>query len=270
MELTLTDIRAWLEEDIGEGDVTTLALVDDETECEATLQLKEPGVVCGLEVAAGVFSELGARLEPLVEDGTFVEAGSIATVTGPARGVLTGERVALNVVGRLSGIATLARRYADAVDGTGAEILDTRKTTPGLRALEKYAVACGGGRNHRRRLDDGVLIKDNHLRVAGGIREAVARVRAAGTALPIEVEVETIEGAREAIDAGADAILLDNMAPAELREAVALVRGRATLEASGGVSLETVRQIAETGVDVISVGALTHSAQSLDVSLEVR
>jgi len=193
----------------------------------------------------------------------------VADIEGPARGVLTGERLALNLLGRLSGIATLARRYVDAVEGTGAAILDTRKTTPGLRALEKHAVACGGGTNHRFGLDDGILIKDNHLRLARGVTASVTRMRAVGTGLSIEVEAETLEQVREAIAARADTILLDNMTPDELREAVALVAGRAKLEASGGVTLDTVRAIAETGVDYISVGALTHSARSLDVSMEV-
>jgi nicotinate-nucleotide pyrophosphorylase (carboxylating) len=182
--------------------------------------------------------------------------------------VLTGERLALNLIGRLSGIATLTRRFVDAVDGTGATILDTRKTTPGMRALEKHAVAAGGAQNHRFGLDDGVLVKDNHLRLARGIAAAVASLRAA-TDLPVEVEAETLDQVREAIEAGADAILLDNMSTDELREAVAFVAGRAKLEASGGVDLDTVRAIAKTGVHFISVGALTHSARSLDVSLEV-
>jgi nicotinate-nucleotide pyrophosphorylase (carboxylating) len=181
--------------------------------------------------------------------------------------VLTGERLALNLLGRLCGIATLTRRYVDAVDGTGAVILDTRKTTPGLRELEKRAVRCGGGTNHRLRLDDGVLIKDNHLRGAGSIADAVARARATG--LPVEVECDTLAQVGEALDAAADRILLDNMTTDELREAVVLTAGRAELEASGGVTLDTVRAVAETGVDYVSVGALTHSARALDVSLEV-
>jgi nicotinate-nucleotide pyrophosphorylase (carboxylating) len=181
--------------------------------------------------------------------------------------VLTGERLALNLVGRLSGIATLTRRYVDAVAGTGAAVLDTRKTTPGLRALEKHAVRCGGGRNNRLRLDGAILIKDNHLRLAGSIGAAVERAKATG--LPVEVECDALDQVRQALDAGADTILLDNMALTQLREAVALAGGRAKLEASGGVSLESVRAIAETGVDFVSVGALTHSARSLDVSLEV-
>jgi nicotinate-nucleotide pyrophosphorylase (carboxylating) len=199
----------------------------------------------------------------------FSEPTEVARISGRARAVLTGERTALNVLGRLAGIATLTSRFVDAIDGTGAEILDTRKTTPGLRALEKYAVRCGGGRNHRFGLDDGILVKDNHLRAAGGVRPAVERLRATGTGLPIEVEAETLDDVREALAAGAEQILLDNMTPALMHEAVELVGGRATLEASGGVSLDTVREIAETGVDFVSVGALTHSARSLDVSLEL-
>jgi nicotinate-nucleotide pyrophosphorylase (carboxylating) len=268
MALTIPDTSAWLAEDIGTGDVTTLALVDEDATCQAVVLAKEPGVVCGLEAAAAVFLELGAPFEPLVAEGASVEPGAIAELDGPARAVLAGERLALNLLGRLSGIATLTRRYVDAVEGTGAAILDTRKTTPGLRTLEKHAVAMGGGRNHRFGLDDGVLVKDNHLRLAGGIAPAVSRLRDAGT-LPIEVEAETLEQVRQAVDAGADAILLDNMTTAELRVAVGLVARRAKLEASGGVTLDTVREIAETGVDFISVGALTHSARSLDLSLEV-
>lgn len=267
MELTALDIQAWLAEDVGDGDVTSRSVVDEDAVCEASILLKEPGVVCGLEAAAAVFEALGARLEPLVGEGERVDSGPVARVEGPARAVLTGERLALNLVGRLSGVATLARRFVDAVDGTGATILDTRKTTPGLRQLEKHAVRCGGARNHRFGLDDGVLIKDNHLRVAGPITVAVARARETG--LAVEVECDTLSQVAEAVEAGADRILLDNMALGELRRAVALVAGRAETEASGGVSLDTVRAIAETGVDFISVGALTHSVRALDVSLEV-
>jgi nicotinate-nucleotide pyrophosphorylase (carboxylating) len=267
MELTTTDVRGWLAEDVGAGDATTNAVIDEGATCEALILLKEPGVICGLDVGAAVFEELGATLEPLAADGDRVGVGPIARVDGPARAVLTGERLALNLIGRLSGIATLTRRYVDAIEGTGAVILDTRKTTPGLRDLEKHAVRCGGGTNHRLRLDDGVLIKDNHLRLAGSIGEAVARARSA--CLPIEVECDTAAQVAQALDAGADRILLDNMSPDELREAVAMAAGRAQLEASGGVTLDSVRAIAETGVDLISVGALTHSARALDVSLEV-
>ncbi len=209
------------------------------------------------------------RFEAFASDGDVVEPPAVvARVAGSERAILTGERVALNFLGRLSGIATLTRRYVDAIDGTGVAVLDTRKTTPGLRALEKHAVASGGGRNHRFGLDDAILVKDNHLRAAGSIAAAVELVRAASD-LPIEVECDTLEQVGEALDAGVDAILLDNMTLDELRAAVALTAGRARLEASGGVTLDTIRAIAETGVDEISVGALTHSARSLDVSLEL-
>ncbi len=265
-------VRAALAEDVGTGDVTTEATVSRDAVATAELLLKEPGVVCGLWLAEEVFRALdsGLRFEALVAEGAQLDAPApVARVTGAARAILTGERVALNFVGRLSGIATLTRRYVDAVAGTGAAILDTRKTTPGLRALEKHAVACAGGRNHRFGLDDGVLVKDNHLRAAGSIAAAVAGARET-TDLPIEVECETLEQVGEALAAGVDAILLDNMSLDDLRAAVALVAGRARLEASGGITLETIRSVAETGVDEISVGALTHSARSLDVSLEVR
>jgi nicotinate-nucleotide pyrophosphorylase (carboxylating) len=262
---------AALAEDVGEGDVTTDSIVDAEADGSAELLVKEPGVVCGLGIVEAVFRALDPDLvvEMLVEEGTLVESRTaVVRVSGSLRAILTGERTALNFLGRLSGIATLARRYVDEVDGTGVAILDTRKTTPGLRVLEKHAVAVGGGRNHRFALDDGVLIKDNHLRSAESIREAVERTRAA-THLPIEVECDTLDQVSEALAAGADAILLDNMSVDELRSAVSLARGRARLEASGGVTVENVRAIAETGVDEISVGALTHSARSLDVSLEL-
>lgn len=269
MALTVLDVRPWLAEDVGAGDVTTQALVPEGATCRAAIVAKEPGVICGLDVAAAVFAELGARLEPLVAEGATIDPGPIAHVDGLARAVLTAERVALNALGRLSGIATHTRRFVDAVEGTGVKVLDTRKTTPGLRVLEKRAVACGGGTNHRFGLDDAVLIKDNHLRLAGGVTVAVERMRASGIGLPIEVETETLDQVREAVDAGADVILLDNMTLDQLRDAVALAAGRAKLEASGGVTLDTIRDIAETGVDYVSSGALTHSARSLDVSLEV-
>ncbi len=266
-KVTSTDIGSWLAEDVGTGDATSAAVIDEDALCEARIVVKATAVVCGLDVAAAVFDELGARLEPLVADGDRVEPGPVARVDGPARAVLTGERLALNLIGRLSGIATLTRRYVDAVEGTGVTILDTRKTTPGLRELEKRAVRAGGGTNHRLGLFDGVLIKDNHLRLAPSIAEAVARARTTG--LPVEVECDTLGQVGEAIEAGADRILLDNMSPDELRGAVTLVDGRAGTEASGGVTLANARAIAETGVDFISVGALTHSAPALDVSLEV-
>jgi nicotinate-nucleotide pyrophosphorylase (carboxylating) len=257
---------------VGRGDVTTEATVAEDATCTARLLLKEPGVVCGVPAVEAVFRSLDPNVSVAAsaEDGDrFEQPTELARISGRTRATLTGERTALNLLGRLSGIATLTRRFVDAIEGSGAEILDTRKTTPGLRALEKYAVRCGGGRNHRFGLDDGILVKDNHLRAAGGVRAAVELLRAAGSSLPIEVEAETLDDVREALAAGADQILLDNMPPALMREAVALVQGRATLEASGGVSLETVREIAETGVDFVSVGALTHSARSLDVSLEL-
>lgn len=264
-------VHAALAEDIGAGDVTTEATVPPDAVGAAELFVKEAGVVCGLRAAEATFRALDAdvRFEALASDGDVVEPPAVvARITGSERAILTGERVALNFVGRLSGIATLTRRYVDAVEGTGAAVLDTRKTTPGLRALEKHAVAAGGGTNHRFGLDDAVLIKDNHLRAAGSLSAAVELVRAA-TALPIEVECDTLSQVGEALDLGVDAILLDNMTLAELRKAVALTGGRARLEASGGVNLDTIRAIAETGVDEISVGALTHSARSLDVSLEL-
>jgi nicotinate-nucleotide pyrophosphorylase (carboxylating) len=272
-ELDLDRIAlAALAEDVGRGDVTTEATVDEDATCTGGLLLKEAGVVCGLPAVEAVFCALDADVSfevPATDGERFTEPTALARISGRTRAVLTGERTALNILGRLSGIATLTSRFVDAIEGTGAEILDTRKTTPGLRALEKYAVRCGGGRNHRFGLDDGILVKDNHLRAAGGLRPAVERLRAAGTGLPIEVEAETLDHVREALAAGVEQILLDNMPPALMREAVELVDGRATLEASGGVSLDTVREIAETGVDFVSVGALTHSARSLDVSLEL-
>ncbi len=264
-------VHAALAEDIGAGDVTTEAIVSDEAVGAADLLVKEPGVVCGVRVAETTFRALDpeVRFEAFAADGDVVDAPAVvARVSGSLRAILTGERVALNFLGRLSGIATLTKRYVDAVEGTDVAVLDTRKTTPGLRPLEKYAVTAGGGRNHRFGLDDGVLVKDNHLRAAGSIPAAVELVRAA-TDLPVEVECETLAQVAEALDAGVDAILLDNMSLEELHEAVALNRRRARLEASGGIDLETVWAIAETGVDEISVGALTHSARSLDVSLEL-
>ncbi|MBA3381447.1 MAG: carboxylating nicotinate-nucleotide diphosphorylase [Actinobacteria bacterium] len=264
-------VAAALAEDVGAGDVTTEATVDADALGTGELLVKEPGVVSGLNAVEAVFLALDpdVQFEALVEDGTFVEDMTVvAVVTGPLRAILTGERVALNFLGRLSGIATLTRSYVDAVAGTDVAILDTRKTTPGLRLLEKHAVACGGGRNHRFGLDDAVLVKDNHLAAAGSVLGAVERLRLA-TDLPIEVECDTLAQVSEALAARVDAILLDNMPPNELIEAVALAQGRARLEASGGVTLANVRAIAETGVDEISIGALTHSARSLDVSLEL-
>jgi nicotinate-nucleotide pyrophosphorylase (carboxylating) len=264
-------VLAALAEDIGAGDVTTDATIPADAVGVADLLVKEAGVVCGVRVAETTFRALDPdiRFEALASDGDEVDPPAVvARISGSERAILTGERVALNFLGRLSGIATLTRRYVEAIDSTGASVLDTRKTTPGLRELEKYAVACGGGRNHRFGLDDAVLVKDNHLRAAGSVSAAVELVRAA-TALPIEVECDTLDQVGEALGVGVDAILLDNMSLDQLREAVDLTGGRARLEASGGVTLDTIRAIAETGVDEISVGALTHSARSLDVSLEL-
>jgi nicotinate-nucleotide pyrophosphorylase (carboxylating) len=264
-------VLAALAEDIGAGDVTTDATVPADAVGVADLLVKEAGVVCGARVAETTFRALDPDIsfEVLASDGDVVDPPTVvARISGSERAILTGERVALNFLGRLSGIATLTRHYVDAIEGTGTAVLDTRKTTPGLRELEKYAVACGGGRNHRFGLDDAVLIKDNHLRAARSVPAAVELVRAA-SALPIEVECDTLDQVAEALAVGVDAILLDNMSLDELREAVVLTGGRARLEASGGVTLDTIRAIAETGVDEISVGALTHSARSLDVSLEL-
>ena len=278
MELTQETIdrvvAAALAEDVGDGDRTTAALVPEDARCRAQLLLEEPGVVCGVPVAAAVFRALdpSVRVDVLVAEGDAVTAPPIvlAEIEGLARAVLTGERVALNILGRLCGIASLTRRFVELVDGTGTRVLDTRKTTPGLRALEKYAVRCGGGTNHRAGLYDAVLVKENHLRIAGGIPAATAALRGATNGLKVEVEAETLAQVREAIDAGIGRILLDNMSPQEVAEAVALAGGRVELEASGGVSLATVRAYAETGVAFVSVGALTHGARSLHVSLEVQ
>ncbi|MBI2773214.1 MAG: carboxylating nicotinate-nucleotide diphosphorylase [Chloroflexi bacterium] len=265
--------RAALAEDVGRGDLTTGATVDPATPGTASLVFRVPGVVCGLPVAAAVFRALDApiRFTVLRPDGSHLAAAEpVARIEGSATAILTGERVALNFVARLSATATLTRRYVDAVRGTRAQILDTRKTTPGLRQLEKYAVRTGGGRNHRLGLDDGVLIKDNHIAFAGGLAEAIRRARlAVPPGMRIEVEVDTLDQLREALGAGADMILLDNMPVSRLREAVPIAAGRVPLEASGGIDLGNVRAAAEAGVDFISVGALTHSAGSLDVSLEV-
>jgi nicotinate-nucleotide pyrophosphorylase (carboxylating) len=262
-----------LAEDVGAGDATTESTVPADARVRAQLQIEEQGVVCGVPVAAAVFAALDAEVAvtQVVEEGERVDGDAtvVAELEGPARAILTGERTALNFLARLSGVATLTRTYVDAIAGTGATVLDTRKTTPGLRTLEKYAVRCGGGTNHRFGLDDAVLVKENHIRSAGGITAAVAGIRRAGIELPVEVEAETLADVDEALACGVGRILLDNMTPAEIREAVALVDGRAQLEASGGISLDTIRAYAETGVDFISIGALTHSARSLHVSLEV-
>ncbi len=275
MELTVADVdrvvASALAEDVGSGDLTTDGVVPVLARCRAELVLEEAGIVCGVAAAVRVFQSLDGAVEAevAVADGTRVAGTTaLARLEGPARAILTGERTALNLLGRLCGVATLSARYVDAVAGTGATILDTRKTTPGLRALEKYAVRCGGGSNHRAGLYDAILLKENHLRIAGGIGPAISAL-GDRNGTRVEVEAETLDEVGEAVAAGADRILLDNMSPAEVSRAVEVVAGRIPLEASGGVTLATVRAYAETGVDFISVGALTHAARSLAVSLEV-
>ncbi len=256
-------------EDVGTGDVTTAATVPEGSQARALITQKAPGVVFGLEVAERVFRLLDGEIsiQRLAREGQWRERGPVLGLSGSAAAILTGERTALNFLARLSGVATLTARCVRAIEGTGARILDTRKTTPGLRALEKAAVAAGGGTNHRVGLYDAVLIKENHAALARGVGEAVRLARARAPQLPIEVECRTIEDVEEALAAGAPQILLDNMSVEELRDAVEFVGGRAELEASGGVTLETLREIASTGVQFVSVGALTHSAPALDLSL---
>jgi len=265
-------IRRTLGEDLGRGgDVTSRVTIPEDARFTAEMNARQAIAVAGMEIAAGFFRMLDpdARIERLVEDGQRVEPGTILIrIEGNARAMLTAERSALNTLQHLSGVATLTRTYVDAIAGTGAILIDTRKTIPGLRSLEKYAVRMGGAQNHRLRLDDGVLIKDNHVGVCGGVAEAVRRAKAANTGLQVQVEVDRIAQIEPALDAGADRLLLDNMAPATLREAVALVAGRVPLEASGGVTLETIRGIAETGVDYISVGRITQSAPAVDIGLD--
>lgn len=266
-------IRAALTEDLGDaGDITSRAVIPPGVSTSAVLVAREEGVVAGLPVGARVFALVNPEVatELLCRDGSRVTADTVlARIQGPATAVLAAERTALNFVGHLSGIATRTARFVAALAGTGARILDTRKTTPGLRVLEKYAVRAGGGTNHRIGLHDAVLIKDNHVAVAGSVARAVRAARQ-GTppGTPIEVEVDTLEQAREAAEAGADIILLDNMDPATMREAVRLIDGKALTEASGGIDLERVRQVADTGVDRISAGALTYGVPRLNVALD--
>ena len=266
-------VRAALAEDLGRaGDVTSLACIDADAVMTVQFAARQAGVVAGLACAriAVALMDPRATFEALVADGDDVGAGAVlARVSGNARAILSAERVALNLLGRLCGIATLTAAYVKAVEGTRARITDTRKTTPGLRALEKYAVRCGGGINHRFGLDDAILIKDNHVAACGGVGPALARAKAAaGHLTPVEVEVDSLSQLDEALPFAPDVIMLDNFSPDDLAEAVRLAGGKVTLEASGGVSLQTVRTIAEAGVDVISVGALTHSAPTLDVGLD--
>ena len=264
-------IQRALAEDVGPGDATSNSILPAEADMRGQIIAKQEGVIAGLDVAEAVYQ----TFDPLVDFQTMTEEGArvtnrqvMAKVSGPARSLLTAERTALNFLGRMSGIATLTRSFVDAVAGTKAVILDTRKTAPGLRMADKLAVARGGGQNHRIGLFDMILIKDNHIDFAGSLEEAVTRARAAQCGLEVEVEARTLEHAETALKLGVERILLDNMSPEMLTEAVRMTNGRAKLEASGNVNLKTVRQIAETGVDYISIGALTHSAKVFDVSFD--
>ena len=266
-------VRAALAEDLGRaGDVTSQACVPAEARLSVIWAARRPGVLAGLDCARLALAELApeARFNALARDGDTLSPGQVlARAEAPARAVLAAERTGLNLMGRLSGIATLTRAYVEAVAGTGVRITDTRKTTPGLRQLEKYAMRCGGGVNHRFGLDDAILIKDNHVAACGGIRPALERARAAaGHLVKVEIEVDGLDQLAEALPLSPDVIMLDNFSLSDLRKAVAMTAGRVTLEASGGVDLKTVRSIAETGVQVISVGALTHSAPGLDIGLD--
>jgi nicotinate-nucleotide pyrophosphorylase (carboxylating) len=265
-------VRRAFAEDLGKGgDVTSKAVIAEDARFAAEMNARQMIVVAGLEIAAAFFRVLDpdVHLEILANDGERVEHGqTLMLVSGNARAMLAAERSALNTLQHLSGIATMTRQYVDAIAGTGAVLLDTRKTIPGLRVLEKYAARMGGAQNHRMRLDDGVLIKDNHVAVCGGVAEAVRRAKSATTGLQVQVEVDRIDQIEPALAAGADRLLLDNMDPAKLREAVELVAGRVPLEASGGVTLGTIRFLAETGVDFISVGRITQSAPAVDIGLD--
>jgi nicotinate-nucleotide pyrophosphorylase (carboxylating) len=268
----LACVRRALDEDIGAGDATTDSIVPADATSRGRIIAKQVGVVAGLDVAAAAYRLVDARVSftPLVAEGAQVaNRQPLADVAGPARALLTAERTALNFLGRMSGIATLTRRFVNAVAGTRAVILDTRKTAPGLRTLDKLAVRRGGGQNHRIGLYDMILIKDNHIDYAGSLAEAVARARAGHSGLEIEVEARTLEDVAAALDLRVERILLDNMTPDTMRAAVSVTAGRAKLEASGNVTLDNVRQVAETGVDYISIGALTHSAKVLDVSFDL-
>ena len=265
-------LLAALREDVGTGDITTISCIPAENRSEGAFLAKESGVICGLEIAKRVFALVDSSIvfRAQVKDGDRVEKGQyFATVEGPSRSVLTGERVALNFMQRLSGTATATAKAVAEVKGTGARIVDTRKSTPGLRVLEKYAVRVGGGHNHRYNLSDGVLIKDNHISAAGGIAQAVKAARGAVPhVMKIEVETETLEQVQQALDAGADIIMLDNMTNELMSQAVKLINGRAITEASGNMGEKNLAEVAATGVDVISIGALTHSVKALDISLK--
>ena len=272
-------VRHAVAEDLMGGiDVTSTATIPADQRSVATFGARESGVVAGLPVVAAVVETVcggeASEFEYLVDDASRVEAGvDVARVTAPTRLLLTAERTALNLLCHLSGVASLTRRWADALEGTSATVRDTRKTTPGLRSLEKYAVRCGGGANHRMGLSDMALVKDNHVAAAGGVAAAYARVRALEATIPVEIEVDTLDGLREAIEAGADEVLIDNFTPDQMREAVAVrdeIGAGVRLEASGGLTLETARTVGETGVDLIAVGELTHSARVLDLGLDLR
>jgi len=266
-------IEDWLQEDVGFGDITTMSTIPESEQGVGILYAKEAGIVAGLPIARQVFATVDPDLifTAKAEEGARVEYGQlIAEVSGSVRSILSGERLALNLLQRLSAIATKTNEYVQAVAGTKARVVDTRKTTPGLRFLEKYAVRIGGGHNHRFALYDAVMIKDNHIKGAGGIAQAVAAARAAiPHTMTVEVEAETLEQVQAALDAGADIIMLDNMSNEQMAEAVRLIDGRAAVEASGGVNLDTIGSIAKTGVDIISVGALTHSVKAFDISLDL-
>lgn len=272
-------IRVAVEEDLGDGeDVTTVATVPADQRSVGLLVARAEGVVAGLPAAAAVFEAVcgpdACAVDLLVRDGERVAPGTrLARITGPTRCLLVAERTALNLLCHLSGVATLTRRWADALEGTTARVRDTRKTTPGLRSLEKYAVRCGGGVNHRMSLIDAALVKDNHVLAAGGVAEAFAAVKALAATIPVEIEVDSLDGLAEAITAGADVVLLDNFEPEQMAEAVELrneMDGRVILEASGGLTLESARRVGETGVDFIAVGELTHSAKVLDIGFDLR
>jgi nicotinate-nucleotide pyrophosphorylase (carboxylating) len=267
-------VRAALKEDLGRaGDITTMATIPAGAKAEAAIVARRPGTLAGLDLARAAFRSMSAdvHFDAGKSDGDALDAGDmVARISGPAAAVLSAERVALNYLGHLSGIATATRALADAIAHTSAHVTCTRKTTPGLRAFEKYAVRCGGGSNHRFGLDDAILIKDNHIAVAGGVAAAIAGARAfAGHTVKIEVEVDNLDQLREALEAGPDIVMLDNMLPDLLREAVAINQGRAVLEASGTVTLDTITAIAETGIDYISSGWITHSAPVLDLGLDI-
>lgn len=265
-------IELWLDEDVAYYDLTAQIMVERGTQATLAYNAREPFVLAGIEIAGMVHRRLDpeCRFDVRVADGTTVAKGAmLATISGDAQAILTGERVALNIMQRLSGIATLTAQYVKEIAGTSARLIDTRKTTPGLRMLEKYAVTCGGGRSHRLGLDNGIMLKDNHIAVCGSIANAVARAKASAPILTkIEIECDRLEQVAEALAAGADVIMLDNMSNEEMREAVAKVAGRVPLECSGGVRLDTIRGKAETGVDYISVGRITQSAQCVDIGLD--